>query len=170
LGEQRILTVKINPNVCLMLVLLSAINGFSRVRIDDFYKAIEDGDLSLVQKQIRNGAELNYAFKPVTPLGHAIQRGSPEMVKLLLEAKANPNIAGKNNLYPLNVCTTGTMVDLLVAFGADVNINGNRRNRTPPMSSAHWYETAPTSPAETAMEKHPINMRLITDSSPLRHC
>jgi ankyrin repeat protein len=122
-------------NVPIMLFLLT-FELFPRVRIDDFYKAIDDGDIELVKKQCKNGADVNFYYREVTPLGRSIQKDDIPIATLLLDANADPNRTGKNKTLPLLLCTSGEMVDLLVAHGADINVNANRRTYTPPIFHA----------------------------------
>ena len=59
--------------------------------------------------------------------------GNEEIVTLLLENGANPNIPGGHNETPLNdavACNRTNIARLLVSYGADVNAR-NSRGLTP---------------------------------------
>ena len=71
------------------------------------------------------------------PLTIAVEKGTPNIVKLLLDLGANPNIYPKDpdNAYtPLILAVADNkteMVSLLVAHGADVNVGNPYTNETP---------------------------------------
>lgn len=58
----------------------------------DFYKAIEQGDLDLVQFHVKNGIDINYQHPEilVTPLVTAIKNGNSDIAMLLLKNGADP--------------------------------------------------------------------------------
>ena len=61
------------------------------------------------------------------PLALAAREGSAEMVKVLLDAKADPNRHSKYEKdTPLHSATTADVVDVLLAHGADPNAEDSR--------------------------------------------
>lgn len=70
-----------------------------------FSKAVSMNCISLVRELIDGGADVNYQspHNGVTPLIVAAQSSTPEMVRLLLESKADPTIADRSGRLPLHL-------------------------------------------------------------------
>ena len=93
-------------------------NGFTPLSC-----AVESGKESPVRTLVAKGADVNHANAgwKMTPLHHAIRAGSVDMVKLLLELKANPNARTKAGETPLTLARKGDqeeVIALLQAAGA----------------------------------------------------
>ncbi len=64
--------------------------------------AARDGDVAAVRAQLASGADVNAAETDgTTALLWATYQGSPELVKLLLDAGAEPNVPNKFGVTPL---------------------------------------------------------------------
>ncbi len=58
---------------------------------DDFFALVESGDIAEIEVAIRNGQDIEQENSyGETPLCLAVKRGDPEIVRLLLDASANP--------------------------------------------------------------------------------
>ncbi|ABV88571.1 ankyrin repeat domain-containing protein [Shewanella pealeana] len=88
-------------------------------------QAILDKDAAAVTNMIANGADINKGdWYKNTPLNHAVQKSTLEIVSLLLEAGANPNQAGSDGTKALYIASLNGMLpkmQLLLTKGADVN-------------------------------------------------
>lgn len=117
-------------------------------------EAVRTGNLTLVRAKLEAGRNPNQLDEHKNPLIHyPIIQDDPEMLQLLLEYGADPNLRWKKDIViqkeftPLHVVTTvraadkkrrKTILDLLVAYGADpaaLNTNGRTalnvaRNKT----------------------------------------
>ncbi len=106
--------------IILFLVLLAYTNSLFAGVNEDLIEACKKGDLAAVQKAIDGGADVN--FKDAvgwTPLGCSFFW--PEITKLLLEKKADPN--GGNIPTLINAAGQGSyeVMQLLINAGADPN-------------------------------------------------
>lgn len=91
------------------------------------YLVVENG-LDAVRWLIARGAHVDGSKSDQTPLGDAASLGYPEMIRLLLDAGAQPDAGGALIGTPLQRAATPEIVDLLVSGGADlhlVNEHGN---------------------------------------------
>jgi uncharacterized protein len=82
--------------------------------------AVSNSDIGMVKYFL----EQKVGVVSGSALGEAAMRGNPEVIKLLLQAGADPNISGEQTSPPLNwACTYGhtETVGLLIAAKADVN-------------------------------------------------
>jgi ankyrin repeat protein len=64
-------------------------------------KAIDGGFVNIAAFLIKHGADINKAARGSTPLHNAVRWGSPETVKFILEAGANPNARDSYGFTPL---------------------------------------------------------------------
>ena len=92
---------------------------------NNLYKATKNGDIGQIRTMMENGADVNAGKGGVTPLLIASMTGRVDIVKLLVDAKADVNAAAKTNGFtPLFVASQTGRVDivkLLVDAKADVN-------------------------------------------------
>ena len=90
--------------------------------------AIRNNDLSMAQKAIPAGADLNLSnYRGFTPLIEAVRRNQLPMVRLLLDNGADPNKYSRNGYSALNnICTGGKvnyeMLKVLAKKGADFSM------------------------------------------------
>jgi ankyrin repeat protein len=109
----------------------------------DLYEAASTGDIDTVTTLIGQGRQPVNSFSTdgFTPLGLASFFGYIEIVKFLLDAGADPNIASNNQLKvaPLHsACAISNyeIAELLIKHGADVNAK-QTQGVTPLHSAAH---------------------------------
>jgi ankyrin repeat protein len=98
-------------------------------RLDELVEAVKRGDVDEVERAVRSGAALD-GFDPSgdTALNAAVQRSDERLVRILLEAGADPNRARRNWVeLPLDRAVLGAKSEpvarLLVRHGAQL---GNR--------------------------------------------
>ncbi len=95
-------------------------------------KAVKDGDLAEIKRQIINGANVNiiddyegFTGSGFSALEIAIERGQAESVKLLLEAGADPNYftvaSGSPPLIDAAAECSIEIAKLLIKAGAEIN-------------------------------------------------
>jgi ankyrin repeat protein len=103
-------------------------------------QAVECGDVGLVRRMIHEGVDLNEGDKHSShsPVATAIEKDRPDIVQMLLEAGADPNVQtsvleGKNYLLggdtPLHEAVyraSAKFVKLLLTYGADPDIQNAR--------------------------------------------
>lgn len=105
---------------------------------DEFWKACRNGDVASVRKFLDSGMDANTRFDAgITPIGAAAARGQAEVVKLLLERGADPNLRddtfkltpittafffGHPQLVPLLLPTAKEDMDVLLRFGAMMGV------------------------------------------------
>ena len=90
------------------------------------YQAARNGDIDSVKIALANGADVNDRFdewEDDTMLCVASERGHCDLVKLLLERGADPNLPDSEDAdyRPLDVASDERAIDILVAYGADVD-------------------------------------------------
>src|ERR1035437_870753 len=97
---------------CILLRALSAAEIHDALRHGDIAKAMDllTNNLSLVSSKDEY---------ETTPLHWAAQSGQTDVVRWLLEHKADPNAVAYNNFTPLFLTTNGTIAKLLLEHGAD---------------------------------------------------
>ena len=88
--------------------------------------AAQANDLVKVQRLLRRGVSVNTrnSGSGVSPLGVAAERGHAEMVKVLLQAKAEVDAVTNDGLTPLHICCQfgqTAVVQLLLSASASVN-------------------------------------------------
>ena len=87
-------------------------------------EAAEAGDLMMIQRLIRGGADLNKKENSYAPLYRAAQYGHLKAVVLLLKNGAKVDITNKDDFTPLFVAAERghfKIVELLIGIGANVN-------------------------------------------------
>jgi len=99
-------------------------------------EAVEEGDLGRVKELIASGAEVNYAtpLYEVTPLMTAVYHKKRGLVRILLEAGADPSAltrAGYSEYEdsPLLLAVKGgcpEIISMLISAGVDVNYRYSR--------------------------------------------
>lgn len=79
------------------------LNFIRRCFLKDIFAAVNNNDVSLVQKLLRLGASPNkFDQDGRTPLHHAALKGHAEIAKILLEAGADPNAKDPLDYTPLH--------------------------------------------------------------------
>jgi len=109
----------------------------------DIYEASSIGDKEILLRLIKQFPDQTntYSVDGFTPLGLASFFGNIEVVKILIDNGANPNIASNNRfkVTPLHsACAISNYViaEILIKNGADVNAK-QMQNVTPLHSAAH---------------------------------
>ena len=110
-----------------LLLISHSVMAADDVRPSDaLWDALRNDDLNGVLTQIHSGISANSATYLETPLAYAIRLDSIEMVNLLLENGANPNMAQPiSSFTPLMVAAKHKkpeVLELLLSHGANVNI------------------------------------------------
>ena len=103
--------------------------------MDAAYDAAAEGDLRGVEVALAAGADVNQKHEDMggdTMLIVAAENGHHEVVRLLLEHGADPDLGDDNMYRPLHVADDAKTIDLLVAHGANLEIR-NEDNTTPLM-------------------------------------
>lgn len=122
---------------------------------------ILNSDINIVRDAIKKGADVNYMFEDYTdnPLDMAICANSIEIVKLLLENGANPNVQISGNgvitSTPLLKAVSEqnlTMIKLLVDHGADVNFSCHLYNQPDKKMTSPLIQTIVTTYTKDSME------------------
>ena len=114
-----------NPYWIGCLLLCSLIATFTTAKADTIHEAAVDGDVERVEQLLIGGADVNApdADDEGTPLQWAMFTNQTNVVRLLLEYGANPNIDGPLGT-PLQVAISrgnSEMFQLLLDHGADPN-------------------------------------------------
>ena len=122
---QALLRYKANPNVN---------NGHP------LFVASYDGNLPIMQALIKKKADVNMADEEegFTPLIAAAEQGHTKAVRMLLDAKANPNKTDKQGWTPLLMTICNGHIDIVkMLLDAKANINAsNVEGRTPLINAA----------------------------------
>ena len=84
--------------------------------------------VALIPALVKGGADVNARGRDGTALGAAAEKGKTEVVKALLDAKADPNLGDRNNQTPLMKAAQRDRVDVVVLLLA-------RCARTDPVDS-----------------------------------
>jgi len=91
--------------------------------------AVQTNRIEIVKLLLASGAKPDTPSMGLPPLVNAILRQRPDIITLLIEAKANVNAKDASGRTPLIVATESTKLEwvkLLVSKGADVNAKDNR--------------------------------------------
>lgn len=101
----------------LMLIISISLNA------QEIFDAVRNGDLTKVKELIENEPQLTNArnTRNSTLLHVAADINNEEIVKYLLEMKADPNAKNNNNFTPLFYAKEINIAKLLVKSGADIN-------------------------------------------------
>jgi ankyrin repeat protein len=86
--------------------------------------AAEEGDEAIVIEMLANGASPDAMGPNSGALHCAAFNGHINIIKLLLEKGANPNVADNQSFYPLHLAASKNEIEiceLLLSFNADVN-------------------------------------------------
>ncbi|MDI7172579.1 ankyrin repeat domain-containing protein [Leptospira santarosai] len=86
-----------------------------------FFRAIQNGNAERVRSYLQNGLNPN-RFRGVTPLSLAVKYERLEIVRILIEYLADPNLPDeKTGLTPLihSIDASSTMISILIEGGAD---------------------------------------------------
>jgi ankyrin repeat protein len=87
--------------------------------------ASENGELDLVKKYISGGADVNFMGPNSAALHCAAFNGHEEIVQLLLENGANPNLVDNQQFVPLQLAVSKSKTNIckiLIQHGADVMV------------------------------------------------
>jgi ankyrin repeat protein len=114
------------------VVLLSGTVQLPGATPDQFFRSIRAGDMTALKQLAADGAAVNTAdARGTTPLHFAAAYGTPDPVKLLLDAGAEVNRTNAMGATPLVLgASSPAKVRLLLAAGADPNI-ATKAGRTP---------------------------------------
>ncbi len=108
------------------------------------WDAAANFDVEKLRELLASGAPVNLVYDNRTPLISALEFGSEEMARLLLEHGADPNIpAPPCDVSPLSIAITKrqrAIAHLLIAKGSDVNAV-DRRGKTPLLYAAAASES-----------------------------
>lgn len=118
----------------ILLIIVSTIGLTLHLSANPLVPCVEGGDYNSVARLIRGGADVN-GHGSWTPLALAALKGYKDIVKLLLENGANPNLRGRECERPLLTCAQGLgnwyaagrvedyacIAQFLIDAGADVN-------------------------------------------------
>ena len=91
----------------------------------DFAKQAEEGNVENVLLYLKAGMDPNPVFKAENPLARAVINGHYEVVNILLEHQADPDIGRRqNDISPLMYAAENGHTDiagLLIEYGADIH-------------------------------------------------
>ena len=105
---------------------------------DEFLKRIEDGDLLVVGLFLKSGMNPDVLVNSHTPLIAAANQ--PQIVRLLLEYGANPNIENEYELTPLGeAANKGNVNSAKVLMAAGAEVNPSPKNGWTPLLRAVAY-------------------------------
>jgi ankyrin repeat protein len=118
---------------CILLVIFAAScqSSAPNYEADDLFRAASRGDIVGVRGLLKKGADVNAKNElGKTPLMTAVSGGHTEIVKLLLENKANANVRDGNQDRTILMCAASQghteIVGLLLEFGANVNTRSRK--------------------------------------------
>lgn len=97
--------------------------------------AASRGDVQAVEKLIAAGTDVNrqLGLPSNSVLNRAIESGKPDVVKMVLQAGADPNAKGETGMTPLMIATfvgNASVIDVLLAHQADPSLAEDRRKDT----------------------------------------
>lgn len=133
--------------IIMVLTPLLLLGGVLSLRAQDLLTIVKSGDIKAVQKVVKKGkVNVNEQdAEGLTPLMVSAIAGDSDMVQLLLESRAEPNIQALNGMTALHAAAfhgrESVMLRLLTA-GANPNIADNK-GRTPLLVAAQIEVTNP---------------------------
>lgn len=105
------------------------INSLNESRTSPLILACYRGNVEVAKFLIENAKDINYNSDMGTALMAATYKNHPELVKLLLDKKANPNAADTNGTTALSLAVqfkNSPLVQLLLEHKADKTIKDNK--------------------------------------------
>lgn len=145
--RKKMTNLSLMPGVCLvLLVSLSMFTSLALANSDDLFKAVSRGEIDkvrslLIEKNVDPNIHDNTGS---TPLITATQMNQSQIVRLLLDLGANPDIADKKyQRTALSYAVLGgniDMVKLLVEKGSDPSKAFGKRGITPLMKAVENEE------------------------------
>lgn len=111
---------KSNPDV---------INSLNESKTSPLILACYRGNVEVTRFLIENVRDINYSSDMGTALMAATYKNHPQLVKLLLDKKANPNAADANGTTALSLATqfkNSELIKLLLEYKADKTIKDNK--------------------------------------------
>lgn len=106
---------------------------------DLLYWAADNGCEDLIRKLVSKDIDINAADKDqgFTALHAAVSGGYTEIVKILLAAKANPNVVTKEGITPLHNAANGSYIELIkILLAANANPNAATKEGITPLHNA----------------------------------
>lgn len=107
----------------------------------DYYSDIKQCNLDAIEQALKDGTNINTRDKQgYTALAYAAEKNDTELMGMLFEYQALPNIPNKNGYTPLNLATGwGNLeaIQILISQEASVNIAAN--DGTTPLMQAAQY-------------------------------
>lgn len=89
-----------------------------------------NGDAKAAAEAISKGAHVNSMVKDMSPMMAAAAFAKPDMVRLLLENGADPNLANSKGMTALMFAKGGITATLLLNAGSDINAQSRSQGRT----------------------------------------
>ena len=106
--------------------------------VSPFYLPIRNNDVAALRELLRAPGPKARDARGNSPLMYAAALGTPDVLRLLLDAGADPNAANELGATPLMWCAgDAAKVKLLLAKGAKVNIR-SKLGRTPLLIAAAY--------------------------------
>ncbi|MFB9108072.1 ankyrin repeat domain-containing protein [Flavobacterium gyeonganense] len=105
------------------------INSLNENKTSPLILACYRGNLEVAQFLIENVKDINYNSDMGTALMAATYKNQPQLVKLLLEKKANPNATDANGITALSLAVqfkNTELVKMLLDYKADKTIKDNK--------------------------------------------
>ncbi|MDZ4698854.1 MAG: ankyrin repeat domain-containing protein [Rhodothermales bacterium] len=143
---------------------------------DSLHEALWAGDSSAVAQLLASGARPDSigALDNFTPLHRAVEANRPDLVRLLLEASANPNVMSRNadgnDLTPLHMAAeqgSAAMVSDLLAAGARPDTSTVFRET--PLHGVRWMMDEPAIAALLLRQGADPNAQTVFGATPLHH-
>jgi len=124
------------PQVAFLAMTLAVLS--QAAENSPFYLPIRNNDLPALRKLIRDPGPKARDARGNSPLMYAAALGSPESMRLLHDAGADPNTANDLDATPLMWCAGDAVkVRMLLSKGANVNVR-SKLGRTPLLIAAAY--------------------------------